>query len=508
MFVKVKDAANLPKSLSILPTVAPHMNRHAICSALSTRARPPRPSSTRKPNLIRSIHPAMRATRIPRPPPILLLLLGSLLTLLGTHAQDLNRIRSITPDGTDRWHLEITGSTDPLFANYFSLVRIELSTNLVNWTPAINLLRTNLDPNPTTIALLSPANPAGFFRVNAPQAPTPFPLPGGPHTVGTRIWLLPDQPGRYQVATNSQMVAQVWYPCDGNHPLHPYEDPALALDPTWNSNPALFSNLVTHAQTDAPPASGTNLWPVIIYSHGGLLVRTDNQSKLATLASWGFVVIAADHPDTHAVALPSGQLAHSAADISTLTNLTAAQAAFQARLDDLTHILDQLATLNRGDSPLAKRLQLDRIGLCGHSFGAAAALEIARRDPRVTSVAHLDGLIYSGYRWATNLIHGQVGKPFLSLNRNDPNAPLDGDSLALFQRARSNALWMQIQSTAHGDFNDYNWVQSPYPPFRNLSTAMRAILVSFFRKTLSDTDDGLLANPAATYPIILNFRSK
>ncbi|MUG95764.1 alpha/beta fold hydrolase [Scytonema sp. UIC 10036] len=109
--------------------------------------------------------------------------------------------------------------------------------------------------------------------------------------------------------------------------------------------------------------------PVIVVSHG-LGSDSSNFAYVAThLASHGFAVIVPNHPgsDTKQLRLL----------LNGKTNEVAPPNEFQNRPLDIKYILDQLEERNKFDSRYRGRLNLQQVGVFGHSFGGYTALALA-----------------------------------------------------------------------------------------------------------------------------------
>jgi pimeloyl-ACP methyl ester carboxylesterase len=114
------------------------------------------------------------------------------------------------------------------------------------------------------------------------------------------------------------------------------------------------------------------------------------------LASHGYIVVAIDHtyvsaatefPDriaTHREATTDFQVVEPAAIISRIM------------ADDAAFVLDRLTEMNAGTSGnlFHERMDLDRVGVVGHSVGGAAAYRLALTEPRVKAAIDLDGFVY------------------------------------------------------------------------------------------------------------------
>jgi pimeloyl-ACP methyl ester carboxylesterase len=106
------------------------------------------------------------------------------------------------------------------------------------------------------------------------------------------------------------------------------------------------------------PVSGSAL-PVVVFSHGfgGSL---DKYAPLADFwASHGFVVVQPTHLDSRTLAVTP--------DDPRYPNI------WRARIDDLTRVIDDLDTVVAAVPGLAGRVDLGRIAVAGHSWGAQTA---------------------------------------------------------------------------------------------------------------------------------------
>ncbi|MFF0228298.1 alpha/beta hydrolase family protein [Streptomyces sp. NPDC004629] len=244
-----------------------------------------------------------------------------------------------------------------------------------------------------------------------------FPEPSGRFAVGTRVvqWTDPHRPETATAAPHDRrtVVVQLWYPAQKSpasaqraqylgrtaHEARTVSD-ALAR---YVGLPGFLVDGVprahTHSVFNAPVASGSGRFPVVLFSPGLGGVRTQNTAWAEELASHGYVVAALDHPyDSAAVVLADGRTIHtktaSTGDPDKDEKLGAGWATVRAA--DLSFVLTQLGRLDRGEieGPLTGRLDTGRVAVTGHSIGGGSALQAARQDRRFDAVIDLDGYPY------------------------------------------------------------------------------------------------------------------
>lgn len=284
-------------------------------------------------------------------------------------------------------------------------------------------------------------------------------------------------------------------------------------------NPSIVAKFVSHALLGLPLATNQISYPVLIYSPP-TSGRRGNTDKALELASHGYIVVAVDHPWIVASVFPSGQVVYGRGFSSPSVVKAQAPLWLADGIKDLLFVMDELSRLNTTDALLAGRLDLERLGAFGYSFGSMVAAEFCRIDARCKAVVPFDtGWILET---ATNLTRLGLHKPLLSMNSTEgwiPSAPGFGGWLdapyAFFSNTVNNAVWFQIQGTTHASFGDRGSLNSDpsltgdsTPASREQSRTIRACTLSFFNKYLKNQDDHLLDNPAAVYPNIINFQKK
>jgi predicted dienelactone hydrolase len=111
---------------------------------------------------------------------------------------------------------------------------------------------------------------------------------------------------------------------------------------------------------------------MVIFSHGLGGNRDGAEYLLRHLAENGYVAVAVQHPGSDTPAVFSGGTFNQ----SGLRNATSASAAAD-RFRDIPFALDRLAAMNAGDARLKGRLDMSRIGMSGHSYGAITTMALS-----------------------------------------------------------------------------------------------------------------------------------
>jgi uncharacterized repeat protein (TIGR03803 family) len=427
-------------------------------------------------------------------------------------------------------NLSFKGETTALFAPYYDLYPLETSTNLVDWAPLMTLQRTN-----TALDVLSFLDADAsqfsqrFYRTPTNALLTPDLQPTGPYPVGTFSMVMID-PSRRNAAggTNYQFMTTFWYPAVAQAGVLPaiYVERAVALgDSYWNlsmlgvSGARDFGSEVvaffSHSLSNAPLATYSAKYPVVLYSPGSGGQRREITDMAEDLASWGYVVVGLDASDTLVSVFPDGRVVYGS------------DGSDQARVQDMQFVLGQLAILNAGDPRLSGRLDLDRIGAIGWSWGGGITEELCVYDPRCKAAVGFEP--YPNIT-VTNLLTQPLNVPYLFFRSDfgpdpDPSWVTPGgradDRLEVFDQQKTNAYYLKLVSTVHGSFVEYDLINDSasfaafwgipmsgqYLASARASQILRAYLLSFFNKFLKGEDDHLLDGPSPAYPEVIQFLS-
>jgi predicted dienelactone hydrolase len=120
--------------------------------------------------------------------------------------------------------------------------------------------------------------------------------------------------------------------------------------------------------------------------------------------------------------------------------------ALTVRVADTRFVLTELAHLARS-GVFAGRLDLNRIGMFGHSLGGAAAASTMHVDRRLRAGADLDGLLFGQVRTSG------LSRPFLLMN-GEPGFAADPNRAGFWNRLSGPRYAVDVKGAQHFAFSD------------------------------------------------------
>jgi predicted dienelactone hydrolase len=322
----------------------------------------------------------------------------------------------------------------------------------------------------------------------------------------------------------------MWYPSDATKSATPVE----YLPAPWRlaeaqHSGALMSQFLTrdlslvraHSTSDPDVSPQQRSYPVVIMRAGAGALTIDFTTLAEDLASHGYVVVGFDAPyRTFVVVLPDNRVVIRP-PTNDPENLQADQAdrlinrLLPMWIGDTKFVVSQLQSLNAGD-PSGKftgRLDMQRLGMFGHSFGGAQALQFCHDDPRCKAGIDIDGAPYG------SVVQDGVKQPFmfiLSDHSHDLPDSASGQIHANFQsiydHLPNGRLFITIRGANHFSFSDQMLLKSHYV-IRLLRTfgfgrlgGRRGLAITaeyvhtFFDVYLKDAPAASLNKPSQLYP--------
>lgn len=304
--------------------------------------------------------------------------------------------------------------------------------------------------------------------------PTTLPAPSGPFAVG-RVnyeWVNPSAPEPFAPSADFKqtVIGWVWFPAvasssDATVEYFPAAwREALEQAEGW-PNRTLFSRDLAlvhpHSLADATVSPAQAKYPVVIFRAGLGALTTEYAALAEDLASHGYIVVGIDAPyRTWLVVMSDGRVIRrpDSANPETLPEAQAVQLATQLEGDwqaDFAFSLDQLQKMNTSDARFAGHLDLDHVGVMGHSLGGATAAQFCHDDARCKASVDIDGRPFG------SVIQEGVNRPFMFL-MSDHSRETDAESreimgeiAQIYQRLPPASRWqIAIRGTDHFSFTD------------------------------------------------------
>lgn len=240
---------------------------------------------------------------------------------------------------------------------------------------------------------------------------TKMPDPTGEYSIGTQTFELEDSKRKeiYTKKTNDyrRIKYQVWYPTNaskGHERAKWLSEGALIprqllKSATFPAPPFLLDQLAeieSNSYKEAPLKSAKKPYPLIIISHGWRGFREIHTDFAEDLASQGYFVLSIDHTyGSEAVSFSDGTTAYLNKEalprMATPTTFSKkAEKLAMTYGEDVETVLDDLDSLNE---VFQGQLDLERIGLLGHSTGGAGDVYTALRDERVKAMIGMDAWV-------------------------------------------------------------------------------------------------------------------
>lgn len=299
-----------------------------------------------------------------------------------------------------------------------------------------------------------------------------LPEASGSFKVGTFSMMLTDNSRKEMYSDNPndqrRIMIQVWYPAEPQ----PGDKVALWMDRAdligpaisrFLNLPAFFLDHLKYAQTGAflnsPISDAQENYPVLLFSHGWKGFRAQNTFQAINFASNGYVVVAIDH--TYGAILtvfPDGTVAKNNPDAlpSNMPDpqyLPIANKLVNQWSGDLGFVLDTLEEMNVNDPDheLTGRLDLEKVGLYGHSTGGGATVEFCGRDSRCKAGLGMDAYLKPVSETIMDL---GLRQPFLFMFSETWASETNWDLFNELYLNSDNAKTLSILGTAHYDFSD------------------------------------------------------
>jgi hypothetical protein len=349
------------------------------------------------------------------------------------------------------------------------------------------------------------------------------PKPGGPWGVGRRLLQWVDS-SRHDVLDSTQyrtLPVWVWYPAEkdtsvtAQYPL-PEEwrlEQGRYLDNKIGKGGSQFlQQLKVWSIPNAPVAFTDQKFPILVFGPGHTWLPTDYSTIIEEIVSNGYIVVGfVPTGFASATELANGKM------IKGVLPVQQQDIVFQ----DALFVRNQLYTLQ--NSWLQDRINLQAVGIFGHSQGGAAATVVAGRDTSIRAFVNLDGDLMDAALKAKPL------QPALLLSNDERvgmlaatgKMDLEGRERSEYRRhadwVRATddsklSLRIRISDTRHLNFNDLALVPEAFMTLEERKnkigqvngaetlTMMASITLRFFDAFLKSGSFPAMVDLEKTYP--------
>ena len=373
-----------------------------------------------------------------------------------------------------------------------------------------------------------------------------LPEPTGSNAVGTTSfeWVDKSRPELFTPEPDDyrSLFVQVWYPAEmiaGTKPLPmwPEAKTSSPLIAKLLGMPGFLFNhlelIQSHTYHNLPLAKTQSIYPVLVFSHAYIFgYPAQNLVQMEELASHGYVIFSIAHPyEAAAVIYPDGRVVtanrqqYKAFRDSTIKAVpilkqyiaattpvdkerlfrqylktNSAQGSVKTWVKDTLFVLNKIEQISHGEitSLLSGHLDLNRVGILGHSMGGAVTGEVCMRDSRFKAGVNLDG-IQIGY-----VIDGSIGQPFMMMY-STVNV---GQNDLLYNRGHNQLYRLIVANTTHNDYCDLPLISPLFKTLRQsgsinayrMETIINSYLLAFFDKYLRGSDAPLFNKPESGFP--------
>ena len=294
--------------------------------------------------------------------------------------------------------------------------------------------------------------------------------PTGNFEVGTQMFYWVDE-NREELFTDidddkRELIVQVWYPSNGKGTnKFPWMDnPSERTDAIIEKFeiPKFIAKAIDRVDTDSylnlEPIEEES-FPIIIFSHGFEGFRTQNTTQIQELVSNGYIVFSLDHTyDAVLTIFPDGRKISAAQQYCDGCESEEFYEVFtpqiNTRIADMIFLINQIEKMKSGaiESNLSNIMDVNKLGIFGHSFGGGTSLAVTIIDPRIKSCLSLDGWYVPIH---PDVYNQGLSKPFLHLGQVTWDEKINYEILdKIFELNEDIGYKLSLKGAHHYDFTD------------------------------------------------------
>ena len=294
--------------------------------------------------------------------------------------------------------------------------------------------------------------------------------PTGPYQVGTQVIHMVDEKRSAWYGEESsgprEIMVRVWYPAqpqEGDQKApYVYNEKLIGYVVAEDFGIPKYlmrniSNINGNSWSEAQPVN--EKFPVLIFSHGIGGLKIQNTTQMEEMASHGYVVFACDHAYDAGVSIfPGERIIYSKTALpegiteKEKWDLRRVQLSYRAA--DIQFMLDEMARGNFLTIALKNSLDLEHIGVFGHSFGGGTSVVVASTDERIDACFGLDTWFLPV---PSTVLNSDLNTPFIHLGQ--VRWKEEDNYLKLDTLVGNNSAWslrLYVQGATHYDFTDFS----------------------------------------------------
>jgi len=294
--------------------------------------------------------------------------------------------------------------------------------------------------------------------------------PTGDFVVGTQLFYWIDENRdewfSQEDGDKRELIVQVWYPSihEGTDVAPWIDNPNERIDAIIEKFkvPKFVAKAIDRVDTDtylnSKPIENGN-FPVIIFSHGFEGFRSQNTTQIQELVSNGYIVFSLDHTyDAVLTVFPDGRkispAEHYCYDCEAEEFYDVFIPQINTRIADIQFLIDQIESIKKREieSNFSNIMDIDRLGVFGHSFGGGTSLAVTIMDARVKSCLSLDGWYAPVH---PDIYNQGLSKPFLHLGQVAWKDTVNYEILDTILKSKEDIGYkLSLKGAHHYDFTD------------------------------------------------------